>query len=48
MDEEVLSHESSMNLFPAVKIITDEKGEPREKKGGRGGKLFIFWFHFFI
>lgn len=48
MDEEVLSHESSVNLFQAVKIITDEKDEHREKKGGRGGKLFIFWFHFSI
>lgn len=46
MDEEALSHESSVNLFQAVKIITDEKDEHREKKGGRGGSCLSSGFTF--
>lgn len=32
MDEEIVSHESSVNLFQAEKIFTDEKCEHRGKK----------------
>lgn len=32
MDEEIISHESSVNLFQAEKTITDKKCEHRKKK----------------
>lgn len=45
MDEEIVSQESSVNLFQAEKIITDEKCERREKKKI---KKFLFWVPFAI